>query len=667
MKLRKRRRCSVTQGSGERSDSPLNGWPAEPQSPDDAAAAAAAASEDDEDERQGTSMVSSLSRLWSRASKRPQVRASASSRSSVTRPASVSSGVSQPSLVDIAIPPRPSTAGSGSQPAKRTLTLLPSVFAGRPPVVLFTYTTACGAKQRPLGRGVTVDDEALRLFYSHTDSVHQYNAVINVLRQGGLYRVKQETKRWHVLWSTHPSPDQLKCFGPLQRANHFPGSFHLGRKDLLWRNIARMQRLYGKPYQITPQGYILPKAFPAWDLARARQPDSLWIWKPCSQSCGRGIKVLSSNLTKEQERDLARKRGIIQRYVRNPLLIDGCKFDMRIYVVVLSYDPLKVYINDEGLVRFATEKYSTSPESLESRMMHLTNYSVNRYSPAFIQNKDGKADEEDGEGENDEDGEPRAHKWSLSELRQHFEKEKLSYDGMWKGIKDVVIKTLIAAEQPLQAEWGKNLDDEDQGWAAQGPAGAHRFSCFEIYGFDVLVDSDLKAWLLEVNICPSLSSGSPLDKRIKTKLVADTMSLVGVQPPASLWQKVRGSFVGEPGDSMEEFDGLPGCCLLTAEELAKRAKKLASFKTPADAVAHFDDEAWDLVLRSHDEDMRCGGLERCFPGPDSAKYVEFLESESYCNMVLRRWHEAGGAEIFKAPGRIKLPPWVPKKVCFEHT
>lgn len=228
MKLRKRRRCSVTQGSGERSDSPLNGWPAEPQSPDDAAAAAAAASEDDEDERQGTSMVSSLSRLWSRASKRPQVRASASSRSSVTRPASVSSGVSQPSLVDIAIPPRPSTAGSGSQPAKRTLTLLPSVFAGRPPVVLFTYTTACGAKQRPLGRGVTVDDEALRLFYSHTDSVHQYNAVINVLRQGGLYRVKQETKRWHVLWSTHPSPDQLKCFGPLQRAKPLSGLFPLG-------------------------------------------------------------------------------------------------------------------------------------------------------------------------------------------------------------------------------------------------------------------------------------------------------------------------------------------------------------------------------------------------------------------------------------------------------
>merc|ERR1711920_951903 len=59
----------------------------------------------------------------------------------------------------------------------------------------------------------------------------------------------------------------------------------------------------------------------------------------------------------------------------------------------------------------------------------------------------------------------------------------------------------------------------------------------EMYGFDVLVDTNLKPWLLEVNICPSLSSGSPLDKRIKTKLVADTFTLVGIQPPRYVWKQ----------------------------------------------------------------------------------------------------------------------------------
>lgn len=47
------------------------------------------------------------------------------------------------------------------------------------------------------------------------------------------------------------------------------------------------------------------------------------------------------------------------RYVHKPHLINGFKYDLRIYVLVSSFDPLRVYMYDEGLVRFATEKYST--------------------------------------------------------------------------------------------------------------------------------------------------------------------------------------------------------------------------------------------------------------------------------------------------------------------
>jgi hypothetical protein len=54
--------------------------------------------------------------------------------------------------------------------------------------------------------------------------------------------------------------------------------------------------------------------------------------------------------------------------------------------------------------------------------------------------------------------------------------------------------------------------------------------CFEIYGFDILLDSKLKPHLLEINISPSLSSSSPLDKKIKTTLICDTLNLIGVTP-----------------------------------------------------------------------------------------------------------------------------------------
>ena len=55
----------------------------------------------------------------------------------------------------------------------------------------------------------------------------------------------------------------------------------------------------------------------------------------------------------------------------------------------------------------------------------------------------------------------------------------------------------------------------------------YRNQCFELYGFDVMVDSKLRPWLLEVNVCPSLSSSSPYDKQVKTMLLCDTLHLVG--------------------------------------------------------------------------------------------------------------------------------------------
>lgn len=557
---------------------------------------------------------------------------------------------------------------------KRQIMLLPSVFEGRPPVLFFTYTVACGAPQRPLERLVLADIDGPKLYYSHTDAVHEYNAVINTLRQGGLYRVRSDNLRWSLLWSNHPPPELLRSLKPHQKTNHFPGSWHLGRKDLLWKNVSRMQRRLGRVYQITPQAYVLPKAFATWETARMRQPDALWIWKPCSQSCGRGIKVLSSSISEDDAKELARKRGIVQRYVPDPLLINGYKFDLRIYVVVISYEPLKVYINHEGLVRLATEKYSASADTLDVRTMHLTNYSVNKLSSAFIQNKDGKGSKDDHEVAEEEE-EPSASKWSLTELRGYFEQNGLDYDAMFDRIKDVVIKTLIAVEPAIQIEWCKALENEEAGWAARGPGGAHPSSCFEMYGFDILVDSSLKPWLLEVNICPSLSSGSPLDKRIKTKLVADMFTLVGIRPSPIIWKNTaigaKRTSSDMIGMTSEDGEGSVGC-MPSPEELAKRTAQLSA-ANPTEALALFDELAWEAVLTSHDEDMRRGGLERIFPTAESAQYTQFLSEESYLNLVLRKWYEAGGGDLFRMRGphvhgpHRHLPPWVPRQICFSST
>jgi hypothetical protein len=66
------------------------------------------------------------------------------------------------------------------------------------------------------------------------------------------------------------------------------------------------------------------------------------------------------------------------------LLINGHKFDLRVYVLVTSLEPLKIYVFKEGLARFATHEYKNNSEK-QDRFMHLTNYSINKKSVNFVQ------------------------------------------------------------------------------------------------------------------------------------------------------------------------------------------------------------------------------------------------------------------------------------------
>jgi len=79
-------------------------------------------------------------------------------------------------------------------------------------------------------------------------------------------------------------------------------------------------------------------------------------------------------------------------------------------------------------------------------------------------------------------------------------------------MKDVIIKTILSVEPSIVTACGTTK---------------HKNVCFELYGFDILIDAAFKPWLLEVNVCPSLSSSSPMDKYIKTLLLSDTLYLTG--------------------------------------------------------------------------------------------------------------------------------------------
>jgi len=180
----------------------------------------------------------------------------------------------------------------------------------------------------------------------------------------------------------------------------------IGRKDNLWRNVFRLKRKHGKEYDIWPKTYIFPEDTKRFKADRENEKKSiLYILKPAALSWGRGIKIIGKNT------NIGRRKGYIaSKYVHKPHLINGYKYDLRLYVLVTSYDPLRVYIYDEGLVRFATEKYSTKKGALKKRFIHLTNYSVNKKALNYKQNN----------LQNDGIEEDQNSKWNLTMLKAHY-------------------------------------------------------------------------------------------------------------------------------------------------------------------------------------------------------------------------------------------------------
>ena len=96
--------------------------------------------------------------------------------------------------------------------------------------------------------------------------------------------------------------------------------------------------------------------------------------KPANLSRGRGIYIVN-DIADVNVEDLS----IISRYISNPLLINGHKFDLRIYDLVTSVDPLRIYVFKESLARFATQEYQANTSN-QNKFVHLTNYSINKKS-----------------------------------------------------------------------------------------------------------------------------------------------------------------------------------------------------------------------------------------------------------------------------------------------
>ena len=120
------------------------------------------------------------------------------------------------------------------------------------------------------------------------------------------------------------------------------------------------------------------------------------------------------------------------------------------------------------------------------------------------------------QNDDNNDDEESCSKWSFVTFKTYLESQGIDHYAIFSKIEDLIIKTVLSIESVL---FSTNVIQVPQ-----------RHNCFELLGFDVLLDSSLKPWLLEVNLSPSLACESALDLKIKGDMLADLFNMVGIVP-----------------------------------------------------------------------------------------------------------------------------------------
>eukprot|EP00347_Sterkiella_histriomuscorum_P002781 403366823 len=386
-----------------------------------------------------------------------------------------------------------------------------------------------------------------------------------------------------------------------QKVNHFPRSYEITRKDLFYQRISRMQALFGfKNYDFVPLTFQYPQEITSLQQEMQKRKEQLWIFKPCASSQGKGIFV-----TQNLDQIPLKQNFIVSEYVKNPYLINGLKFDLRIYVAVTSINPLRVYIYEEGLTRFATQKYNNN--DLSNLYVHLTNYSINKFnSEGFIPNQNPDLDN-------------TGSKWSLSALKNFLLKnfKQNQVDSLNDQINDMVIKTIIAVEPLLQNGIEMFLLSKNK---------QRTRNCFELLGFDVLIDQNLKPWLLEVNLSPSMNTDSPLDLKIKSQLLIDLFNLVGIYSEDSTMNAKS---------SNKSESKKPKTLLSDRGNLLKRnfLPKMYKETTNVNQIQQQKIEQ-KLIIEMLAEYERKGNFKRLFPTENYNQYKLFFDEEKLNDKIL---------------------------------
>ncbi|KAG5446572.1 putative tubulin polyglutamylase ttll9 [Clonorchis sinensis] len=337
------------------------------------------------------------------------------------------------------------------------------------------------------------------------------NTIGNVLRNRGWQEVSREDE-CEFYWCEPMTMKELFDHGlptSLMKVCHFRNHHELTRKNLMVKNLKRFKKKYEKDYgkleaqkiEFIPTTFELPAEYHMFIEAFRKSPGSIWIMKPIAKSQGKGIFLFRKlkdieawkrvGMTEQACGDILNRESpetyVVSRYIDNPYLVSERKFDLRVYVLVTSFSPLKAWVYRDGFARFSNTPFSL--DTLDDQYVHLTNVAVQKTAPDYDSEKGCK--------------------WSVCKLRRFLQAQHgfAKVAELFNRIDMIFVISLLSVQKIM-------IQDK---------------RCFELYGYDILIDNELKPWLLEINASPSLTASSKEDYILKCNLLDDMLDVVDLE------------------------------------------------------------------------------------------------------------------------------------------
>ena len=263
------------------------------------------------------------------------------------------------------------------------------------------------------------------------------------------------------------------------------------RKETFLNNTSTNERPTEKP-KVDDVKEILPEIESVLEKLSKNLPQyvfegskNIWIVKPGGLSRGRGVHCIDQ-LNDILSNVKPTNQTIIQKYIENPLVINGRKFDIRQWVLVTDLNPLTIWLFDTPYIRFGAENYNI--DDFKNVFSQLTGNSIAKHS------------------ENFNSGEIEGDMWENEQFRE-FLKNKYGRD-CWpeiqEKIKKIVIYSLESAKHKL----------------------FNRKNNFENFGFDIMLDDKLNVYLIEINASPDWTYSTKVTEKLVKIASEDIMKIV---------------------------------------------------------------------------------------------------------------------------------------------